>query len=317
MEIFINEESLHGQYKDLREFTEALKKFIGIFSYINEQKRKSEVYKLDTNVFLSKNAILNDAFQKSLEAIPNMQLKLAFKEIIFARLNPKDWKPNQIHSSEDTYHYKDLIAAQNTSIAEITERLLKDEDTPRVLINFTTSKFENELYLAVFKNDLDEVNLPVKVAMVDSKENFQKWISNYPEKNIVEQYTSTTEIWKEREELFPNLIFCGDTQKQLEDFGINDKELRTIFEKLNVLDNYLANNEQLNFDNLNFEISPESTSTMQQYGSLRQFRLPNGTTETFTLHIKLSNLRIHIFPNNKGKCYIGYIGKHLPTKKFN
>jgi hypothetical protein len=316
MEIFINEESLHGQYKDLREFTEALKKFIGIFSYINEQKRKLEVYKLDTNVFLSKNAILNDAFQKSLEAI-NPQLKNAFTQIIFARLNPKDWKPNQIHSSEDTYHYKDLIAAQNTSIAEITERLLQDENTPRVLINFTNSNFENELYLAVFKNDIDQLKLPINVAMVDSKEMFEKWISDYTEKNIVEQYNSINEIWEKREEVFPNLIFCGDTQKQLEGFGIKDKELRTIFEKLNILDNYLSTTEQLDFDNLNFEISPESTSTMQQYGNLRKFKLPNGDTETFTLHIKLSNLRIHIFPTNKGKCYIGYIGKHLPTKKFN
>lgn len=219
--------------------------------------------------------------------------------------------------SEDTYHYKDLIAAQNTSIAEITERLLQDEDTPRVLINFTTSKFENELYLAVFKNDIDQLNPPVKVAMVDSKETFERWISNYSAKSIVEQYDSISEIWEKREEIFPNLIFCGDTQKQLEGFGINDKELRTIFEKLNSLDSYLSSNDQLNFDDLNFQISPESSSTMQQYGNLRQFRLPNGTTEIFTLHIKLPNLRIHIFPNNKGKCFIGYIGKHLPTKKFN
>lgn len=312
MEIFINEESLHGQYKDLREFTEALKKFISIFSFINEQKRSLEVYKLDTNVFLSKNAILNDAFQKSLEAI-NPQLKNAFTQIIFARLNPKDWKPNQIHSSEDTYHYKDLIAAQNTSIAEITERLLQDEDTPRVLINFTTSKFESELYLAVFKNDIDQLNPPIKVAMVDSKENFQKWISNYPEKSIVEQYNSINEIWEKREEIFPNLIFCGDTQNQLGNFGINDKRLRTILEKLNVLDNYLSKNEKLDFDNLNFKISGESTSTMQQYGNLREFKLPNGKYEIFELHIKLPTLRIHIFPNNKGKCYVGYIGNHLQT----
>ncbi len=316
MEIFINEESLHGQYKDLREFTAALKKFIGLFSYINEQKRKLNVYKLDTHIFLSKNAILNDAFQKSLEAI-NPQLKNAFTQIIFARLNPKDWKSNQVHDSEDIYHYKDLIAAQNTSIAEITERLLQDEDTPRVLINFTTSKFEDELYLAVFKNDIDEINLPIRVAMVNSKETFEKWVNNYSEKNITEQYNSINEIWESREEIFPNLIFCGDTQKQLEGFGINDKELRTIFEKLNVLDNYLTTNEQLNFDDLNFQISPESSSTMQKYGNLRQFNLPNGTLETFTLHIKLPNLRIYIFPNNKGKCFVGYIGKHLLTTKFN
>ena len=42
----------------------------------------------------------------------------------------------------------------------------------------------------------------------------------------------------------------------------------------------------------------------------RMFKLPNGRTECFELHIKTGNLRFHFFPENL-KIYIGYIGVHL------
>ena len=47
---------------------------------------------------------------------------------------------------------------------------------------------------------------------------------------------------------------------------------------------------------------------------MRLFKLPNGKTECFELHIKTGDLRFHFFPdNNSLKIYIGYIGTHLPT----
>ncbi len=44
------------------------------------------------------------------------------------------------------------------------------------------------------------------------------------------------------------------------------------------------------------------------------FKLPDGGTECFELHLKLGDIRIHIFPDNF-KVYVGYIGTHLPTVK--
>jgi hypothetical protein len=44
--------------------------------------------------------------------------------------------------------------------------------------------------------------------------------------------------------------------------------------------------------------------------------MPDGRRECFELHIKTGNLRFHFLPEN-GRIYIGYIGKHLDTDKFN
>ena len=64
------------------------------------------------------------------------------------------------------------------------------------------------------------------------------------------------------------------------------------------------------------DISVESTSTNNNSRKKQErlFKLPNGKTEYFDLHIKPKrNLRIYIFPdNNSLKIYIGYIGAHLP-----
>lgn len=54
--------------------------------------------------------------------------------------------------------------------------------------------------------------------------------------------------------------------------------------------------------------------------NMRLFQLPNGNTFFFTYHIKfntpaISPCRIYVYPDGD-KCYIGYIGKHLPTAKF-
>lgn len=61
-------------------------------------------------------------------------------------------------------------------------------------------------------------------------------------------------------------------------------------------------------------IHPESQQTMDNYGSLRKFSLPNGEKEIFSLHLIVGDLRIHFYPDNESqKIYIGYIGFHLRT----
>jgi hypothetical protein len=52
-----------------------------------------------------------------------------------------------------------------------------------------------------------------------------------------------------------------------------------------------------------------------KYRNQRMFTMPDGRKECFELHIKVGNLRFHLFPEN-GKIYVGYIGKHLDTDRF-
>ncbi len=318
VEIFINELSWNiGNYKDNNSLRKSIDTFRTMLSLILDKNKSYS----NLNLFFNGqglNAFLKDEFITEYEYDNLEQIKRHL-------LSSKDWQETEykLHKGQDNFYHLNLLdnaleLVNNTSLAEITHRNIEKEDCTFLILNFGNSPYGREKFLSLIRKSHTKLPQITHIQQIDNFEELKKWLREEIEwKNITEQYNSITEIWENREEIFPNLIFCGDTQKQLGTFGIKDKELRTIFEKLNVLDNYLANNTQLNFDDLNLDISPESSSTMQKYGNLRQFRLLNGDIETFTLHIKLSNLRIHIFPNNKGKCYIGYIGKHLPTKKFN
>ncbi|MGN0462818.1 MAG: hypothetical protein ACI4HZ_10305 [Ruminococcus sp.] len=65
----------------------------------------------------------------------------------------------------------------------------------------------------------------------------------------------------------------------------------------------------------------ETVKSDTELKNLRKFQLPNGSEEYFFDHIgftgKYSGGRIYFLPDNSNnKCYIGYIGRHLPTKKY-
>jgi hypothetical protein len=74
-----------------------------------------------------------------------------------------------------------------------------------------------------------------------------------------------------------------------------------------------------NLRNKGLDVSGESETVRNnpEMRSKREFYLPNAEKKFFENHIKLNGIRIHFYPNtNNKKIYIGYIGKHLPTKKF-
>jgi hypothetical protein len=64
------------------------------------------------------------------------------------------------------------------------------------------------------------------------------------------------------------------------------------------------------------DISTESKTTMDKFGTLRKFKLGDGPKRQFNLHIKIPDMRIYILPTDDCKIAIGYIGKHLKTSKF-
>jgi hypothetical protein len=66
----------------------------------------------------------------------------------------------------------------------------------------------------------------------------------------------------------------------------------------------------------------DDSKTVQNIPKLkrhRMFMLPDGRTVFFGLHIKNfpAAMRLHFLPDYEAKkVYIGYFGKHLPTKKY-
>jgi hypothetical protein len=135
----------------------------------------------------------------------------------------------------------------------------------------------------------------------------------------IKDITQGIEIWERQSLLFKKVELCSGVKTQLKSIGY----IEQILEKLLILDEYCQTNwlaGSFSHKDANqrvaLKISLESDSTMNdaKKKQMRMFKLPNGKTECFELHIKTGDLRFHFFPdNNSLKIYIGYIGTHLPT----
>lgn len=136
-------------------------------------------------------------------------------------------------------------------------------------------------------------------------------------KQKIRNITKGIEIWERRSLLFKRIELCSGVEEQLKN-GYTGQ----ILEKLLILDEYCQDywiEGSFSYKDAKhrvaLDISLESQSTMNDVKKkqLRMFKLPNGKTECFELHIKTGDLRFHFFPdNNSLKIYIGYIGAHLP-----
>jgi len=126
-------------------------------------------------------------------------------------------------------------------------------------------------------------------------------------------------LWERKENLFSKLILCPDVEEHLKKIG--SQYLSQIIKRLIALDKYAVKEwtkGKFDYQKANasssLRISPESEATMSQkkYCEQRTFRMPNGTTRCFELHIKTGDLRFYFYPED-GKIFVGYIGKHLST----
>ncbi|MDM8565696.1 hypothetical protein QUF74_08595 [Candidatus Halobeggiatoa sp. HSG11] len=183
MEIFINELSLEGQFATETEFQEAVKIFSTIFVIIHKKIQTKKLYK-NTQLLINNEAIKGSNFNKSLNGIKDKGLKLAFKNMVFNKLEPKEWRDEQIHSIDDNFDYittTESLDVKDTSLAEITERSLQNKETTYLLINFKNSRFTKKhqnipecFLIPIIKNN-DEEN-PISLDCLDEKSALEHWI---------------------------------------------------------------------------------------------------------------------------------------------
>jgi len=117
-------------------------------------------------------------------------------------------------------------------------------------------------------------------------------------------------FWEKRKEFFPKkIIFCKEVEKQIKNLD------KTIFQQAIGILRDVENCQKLITD---YNNSPESESVCKdkKLKNLRVFTIQNIQIQ-FNYHIKsLPNANRIYFHKHNNKIYIGYIGKHLPTKKF-
>jgi hypothetical protein len=167
------------------------------------------------------------------------------------------------------------------------------------------------------KIKIAESNVKVKNAFDEgSAKTYKQWFEGERMKSL----RNTAELWKRRTELFGQLIFCDGVEAQLGSISLNDEGMDRIKERLIAVDKYCTDWTEGHFDHtkIGFKISGESEATLNRFGEERTFRIPSGEYKLFEDHFKLGDIRIHILVDNEQKrVYVGYIGKHLPTVRFN
>ncbi|GAA6623063.1 hypothetical protein [Scytonema sp. NUACC26] len=214
MEIFINEVSLEGQYITEAEFRDAIKNFISIFELINQKIKDKKLYKDDSNIYANYEAIKGSNFNASLNQIKDKSLRVAFINIVFNKLNPKEWRQEQIHSSEDLFDCltidNDYKNVSNTSLAEIAERKLQNHKQEYLIINFINSSFRiphpdisNSCLITIIKNN-DEI-YQICLDGVESKLALEFWLKHKLHLSQLEYSLNTTESPRDEQTVLLNV----------------------------------------------------------------------------------------------------------------
>ncbi len=141
--------------------------------------------------------------------------------------------------------------------------------------------------------------------------------SEWFEARLREDFNNGKELWELINGQLNHLIFCSDTEKQI--CSLPAEFLLQTFRFLIALNRYCVDKKGEPFDpkKVDYDVTPESPTTLQLYGGERTFLCPDNVTRKFSWHAKKGKLRIYFdFEYRQGYVLIGYVGKHLRTSKF-
>lgn len=155
------------------------------------------------------------------------------------------------------------------------------------------------------EDDIQVVNLS-QIADVETvaDELYRKWRDD-----IVEGVRSITSV-------FRHLAFGLDVEKQFEELAVDARRL--IWNKFVEFDGAVRAWRRGGDDRPSLPgVRSEGRSTMDQFGEKRVHRDGQGEKATYKLHVSAGSCRIHFRVESESKVVeVGYVGRHLPTKKF-
>jgi len=181
-----------------------------------------------------------------------------------------------------------------------------------IVVSFLSNEQWNSPYIKLQKqtivnDDINKINLNVRhTSRTEHLQNHQNFFNDLEiEKrlNIIQD-----NFWDRIDELFPNkIVFCKEVKEQIKSLD------KTIFQQaISILRDIETNKKQIT----DFNYSPESQS-VRNNSNLKKLRYFTVDSEKiyFDNHLKFSSHRIY-FLEKQDKIYIGYIGKHLSTRRF-
>ena len=191
-----------------------------------------------------------------------------------------------------------------------------------ILTNDFWAKDEIQILLFELNDDAEIVEKEMTIKNISTQTDIS-FLEKEEKVSIYNNISSGQDFWERKEELFPNLVFCDSVKKQVYE-DCEKFHIVKVMERLKKIQEYFENeHEYYNPKELGMDARTESDSvkTDNELKNERLFMLPSGKEEYFFDHIgftgKYTAGRIHFLPDVKNKkCYIGYIGRHLRTKKY-
>lgn len=195
-----------------------------------------------------------------------------------------------------------------------------------VVISVLTNDFwcrdEIDILLMQLNDDAEIVETEISINNISCKTDI-----NILEKeaidSIYDNISSGQDFWERKETLFPNLIFCNSVKNQIYE-DCERYHIVKVMDRLKKMQDYFEKEHEL-YDpkELGMDARTESDSVKNDNDLKKErlFKMPSGEEKYFFDHIgftgKYTGGRIYFLPDVKGKkCYIGYIGRHLKTKKY-
>lgn len=181
-----------------------------------------------------------------------------------------------------------------------------------IVISFLSSEEWNQSSIILKKQTIIDDNIQktdINIRHISIIEHLESHKEFFNELEIEKKLNIIQEIfWDRKDELFPNkIVFCKEVEEQIKSLD------KTIFQQaISILRDIETNKKQIT----DFNYSPESQSVKNDI-NLKKLRYFTVDSEKiyFDNHLKFSSHKIY-FLEKQDKIYIGYIGKHLPTKKF-
>jgi len=285
-------------------------KFIDFFKLLKELENKNLTkIRMDKNFKNYPEIIKNITFQQFFGQLHESVIKDRLREFItngiikiespLIKIEEND-EQNEILENE--YFYKKESTIGGLACCHIWDT---------VAVSFQSNKEWNKEKIVLQKQtilDEQEINIDIRHASkVEHLNSHQKFFKELEEEKKLD--ITQNNFWERKKEFFPKrIVFCKEVEKQ-----IKDLDKRILQQVVNILRN-IETNKKLITD---YKHSPESQSVKNDDSLRRQrlFTIENNKV-FFENHIKsLPNANRIYFLEQGDRIFIGYIGKHLPTKK--
>lgn len=211
-----------------------------------------------------------------------------------------------IHDIPEEYDAYDKITVNRYFFEEIenTGGLASGYIWDTVVVSFNSNSKWNVPIIKIKRNS-DEVSIK-HISNLVNFDTHDTFFNDY-EKELQKNLT-VDNFWEQRNNLFSKIIFCNEVEKQITSI---DKNI--LIRDIEFLRDIETSRKSIYDFNIHNE--GETVESNPKLRSLREFYI-NGEKKYFEKHIiRSSGHRIH-FREEGSNIYIGYIGKHLTTKKY-